>query len=99
MRMLRLFRNYNSDKGAVVKKLLGAVSFVIFLFLVPVFSQADEGETTIVDSIGGGITNVGNTGSSGIRVPIEVPPGRNGIVPNLNVVYNSSRGYGWLGLG
>jgi hypothetical protein len=39
------------------------------------------------------------TGSARTTIPIEVPPGRNGIQPNLAFRYNSSQSNGWLGVG
>ncbi|HEY0603173.1 MAG TPA: SpvB/TcaC N-terminal domain-containing protein, partial [Herpetosiphonaceae bacterium] len=39
------------------------------------------------------------TGDVRLSVPIEVPPGRSGMQPNLSVAYNSANGNGWLGLG
>jgi RHS repeat-associated protein len=42
---------------------------------------------------------VNNTGDLRLSYPIEVPHGRNGLQPNLTIVYNSSGGNGWLGLG
>ena len=40
-----------------------------------------------------------NTGAAVVSIPIEVPPGRAGISPNLALSYNSSGGYGWVGMG
>ena len=39
------------------------------------------------------------TGAVLYTIPIKIPPGRNGIQPNLNLTYNSYRKNGWIGLG
>ncbi|MFL6650857.1 MAG: SpvB/TcaC N-terminal domain-containing protein, partial [Sulfurifustaceae bacterium] len=40
-----------------------------------------------------------NMGDARVSYPIEVPPGRAGLQPQLAVQYNSSGGNGWMGLG
>jgi RHS repeat-associated protein len=40
-----------------------------------------------------------NTGDARLSYPIEVPPGRSGLQPQLAVQYNSSGGNGWMGMG
>lgn len=41
----------------------------------------------------------GNSGAFTYSIPIEVPPGRHGLTPQLSLVYNSSAGNGFLGVG
>ncbi|WP_339863349.1 polymorphic toxin-type HINT domain-containing protein [Paremcibacter congregatus] len=43
--------------------------------------------------------SVNGNGSATLTVPIQVPPGTNGIAPNLSVSYDSHRGNGYLGMG
>ena len=40
-----------------------------------------------------------NTGASTYRVPLELPPGRNGLAPELALSYNSGLGNSFLGIG
>lgn len=40
-----------------------------------------------------------NMGNANLGYPIFLPPGRNGIQPQLSIGYNSGGGNGWLGLG
>ena len=40
-----------------------------------------------------------NLGDANLGYPIEVPPGRLGVQPQLEVTYSSAAGNGWLGLG
>ncbi|MEJ3742963.1 SpvB/TcaC N-terminal domain-containing protein [Actinomycetes bacterium KLBMP 9797] len=40
-----------------------------------------------------------STGDAQLSYPIEVPPGRGGLQPELAVAYGSAGGNGWLGLG
>ena len=39
------------------------------------------------------------TGAANYKVPIKVPPGRAGIQPNLELLYNNYTGNGWVGIG
>lgn len=40
-----------------------------------------------------------NSGAATHVIPIEVPPGRNGLAPSINLVYNSLNRNGWVGVG
>jgi RHS repeat-associated protein len=39
------------------------------------------------------------TGAATMRIPIEVPPGRNNVAPRLELTYNSQQKNGWIGVG
>jgi len=38
-------------------------------------------------------------GTANLHYPIEVPPGRRGLQPQLSVAYSSNSANGWMGLG
>jgi RHS repeat-associated protein len=40
-----------------------------------------------------------NTGDARLSYPVEVPPGRQGMQPQLAVTYGSAGGNGWMGMG
>jgi RHS repeat-associated protein len=40
-----------------------------------------------------------NTGAASYKIPIEVPPGRKGMQPNISLIYNSYTNNGWIGEG
>ncbi len=40
-----------------------------------------------------------NTGDAGMSYPLELPPGRQGVAPQLGLQYNSAGGNGWMGMG
>ncbi|MBB6324466.1 RHS repeat-associated protein [Algoriphagus iocasae] len=43
--------------------------------------------------------SISQTGEARISYPLEIPEGRNGMTPNLNLSYSSDAGTGWLGVG
>ena len=63
--------------------------------LVPHY--AAEAQDTVAS--GSMVSASSNSGSASMGVPINVPPGRNGIAPNVALLYNSGAGSGWAGVG
>lgn len=66
----------------------------------------DAGKTAEKVGLGGDAGGSSNTalpdlfsGAMTYRVPIEVPPGRNGMDPDLAFAYRSGSGNGWVGVG
>jgi RHS repeat-associated protein len=66
-------------------------------------TQSDFDNHTIDPSLAVGYTpgshNVSQTGAATYTVPIQLPPGTNGMVPSLTIQYNSQAGNGILGMG
>ncbi len=53
-------------------------------------------------AVGSGFESVQSdkfTGAFSYSIPIAVPPGRNGMQPNIDLLYRSSNGHSWLGQG
>ena len=59
----------------------------------------ETSEDRPVGSLGGAVHADPFTGVATTSIPIEVPPGRNGMQPSLALTYNSAAGNGWLGMG
>ena len=73
---------------------LGIMSSSLFS---PAF--ADEKVSTEVKYDGGVADNFVQSGASKYRIPIEVPPGRQGLAPKLEIVYSSLSKNGIAGVG
>ncbi len=69
----------------------------IFLCLGSLHSQTID-KTKPVGSIDGSANSTGSGGAT-YTIPIEVPPGSNGMQPNLSLTYNSQAGDGIAGYG
>ena len=69
---------------------------ILFLILLVLSASAQSSEAGITN----GELSVSLNGAANYTIPIAVPPGINGVVPQINLVYNSqtgngSAGYGW----
>ncbi|MCP4000288.1 MAG: hypothetical protein GY727_05185, partial [Gammaproteobacteria bacterium] len=74
----------------------------IILTVLFLFVALSTGYATNQTSSGVVSSQVGtdpNTGAANVSVPIETPPGRNGMAPNLALSYNSNKRNGWIGIG
>ncbi len=69
------------------------------LFGVAVDPANDQGGSTEYIGKLKGAFQVGDDGSANYQLPIEIPPGINGVQPRLSLVYNSRLGNGLVGMG
>jgi RHS repeat-associated protein len=65
--------------------------------IAPQLEGLADGEAT-PGTLPGGLT-VSDSGQATYTIPLQVPPGRNGIEPRLALAYNSGAGNGYLGMG
>ncbi len=82
--------------------LLWAVLLFTFLQIPGNIVLARPALATAVSSSVGTIPGefaVNGNGGANYTIPIEVPPGINGVQPNISLVYNSQQGNGLLGVG
>ncbi len=61
-------------------------------------ASSPTGSTAQADILTGFQADLFN-GAAVAKYPLQTPPGRNGIGPNLALTYSSSQGNGWLGVG
>ena len=79
------------------------LTFILFLLIslaVPSWTLAQEKDSEApVGAVGGAVHADLFTGTATTSIPIEVPPGRQGVQPDLSLVYASGNGNGWVGMG
>ncbi|TGM05941.1 hypothetical protein EHQ76_06635 [Leptospira barantonii] len=82
--------------------LIIAIGFVLNFSLL---GSVRSAFSSFLSAIAGGIPQklpaiqVNEDGSASTSVPIELPPGTKGIIPNLSLSYNSNSGNGIVGMG
>jgi len=83
--------------------LLFFISFLVLLCSpLPVIASADDDlidEIPILPLLAPVPENSVFTGAARYSIPIEVPPGRNGIEPEITLQYQGSTENGWVGVG
>ena len=75
-----------------MRKIYFTLLFLVFGFLV-------SAQTSSVFGITEGQLSVSLSGAANYNIPIAVPPGINGVVPQINLAYNSQGGVGLAGYG
>lgn len=84
------------------RRYLLALAFTAFSVALPSSPNATAKETdteTPVAGLGGEVRADAFTGTLTTSIPINVPVGRNGIQPSLQLVYSNTAGNGWVGMG
>ncbi|NQT74506.1 MAG: hypothetical protein HQ553_17340 [Chloroflexi bacterium] len=75
------------------------LAFMVFVSGVAVAEEEAIYRSAIGTQSGNAPNVAMHNGSLNYQVPIEVPPGRNGIAPDLALAYNSAAGNGIVGVG
>lgn len=99
---------YKIKSGRGLYKILLLLSLLL-VYLSPHAASCEEtgetaGKTMLVgesEVTGSGDTALPDlfTGAMSYKIPIEMPPGRNGMQPSLELMYNSRGGNSWVGVG
>src|SRR6266702_1578831 len=77
------------------------LGLVIQLWTSPLLAYATEPDLNATEMTSLTDTAVPDifTGAMTYKIPIEVPPGVNGLTPDLKLLYRSQSGNSWLGQG
>ncbi len=89
----------NGCAPALRKMALTLVIVSMSFYNLPIAHAEETDQDMPVGAVGGAVHADPFTGTATTSIPIEVPPGRQGIQPELALVYGSSNGNGWLGMG
>ncbi len=63
------------------------------------WGEIDTSTMPVITGQTNGVASVGNNGEFTYSVPVQVPPGINGMQPALSLLYNSNGGNGMMGVG
>ena len=80
-------------------KIIGLLLLLLFIIVFPKYLGAIEAGPSILNRILPHPDTHTNSGAAQMSIPIEVPPGRLDVEPNLEFVYNSFNRNSWLGAG
>ena len=83
------------------RKLLIIPAIIVFIIntLLAGESFSQNASAGKISSVSENLNVDSTTGTASMSIPIEVPPGRAGIEPNVALLYNSSSPNGFLGMG
>jgi hypothetical protein len=104
---MRVSLSFNRDGSNVIVRFISAV--LVFCFVLspaqPAFAAFGDGTPTVpnptVFTAADAPKVNGQSGAFTQRVPLDIPPGRNGLQPDVSLQYNSQNtsdgivGYGW----
>lgn len=94
------------DSVNSVERIISSAIFFCFLFCFcngaiakSIVDPPEVNYESTTALLGVKVSPLANSGAAGVGIPIDVPPGRAGLAPNLQLSYNSNGRNGWVGVG